>query len=292
LRKRLFSFFSAHAWKYSFTLKRFIMHWIAMFAVVWTFTEFVGFFFDSGGVPFKPPVWSVLLIGVVLALWMSRPRLTRTVKLQDKDITLQITVNDLFKVGRGTVIVPSNSLFKHDHLDEGAIQVQLRRKFYDDPATFDEQLLNALRQESYEMVIFQGNEVKKYPIGTVARLELGQGKVRAAYMVATAELNEHGRAIPNRDQLRFALNELWEYIGKRGSKEPLIIPVIGSGRHRLNVNRFELIRDIVQTFFVAIENCKFTEKLTIVIHPDAFLRNRYDLEEMEEYLRYVSKFEV
>jgi len=273
-------------------MKRFIVHWIALFSVIWTFIEFAGFFFERDGSPVKPPVWAVLLIGIALALWMSRPRLTRTVKLQDKDITLQITVHDVFRVGGGTVIVPSNVLFKHDHLDEGAVQAQLRNQFYENPAAFELVLENALKHEPNEMITLQGNQVRKYPIGTVTRLDLKSAKVKGVYVVATAELNEYGRAIPNREQFRTALNALWEYISKRGRKEHLIIPVIGSGRNRLNVNRYELIHDIVNTFMLAVESCKFSEKLTIVIHPDAFMRNRYDLEEMEEYLRYVSKFEV
>ncbi|MGG1659060.1 macro domain-containing protein [Brevibacillus sp. NRS-1366] len=292
MRKRIKVFFSTHAWKYSFVIKRFLIHWIATFSVVWTFTEFAGFFFERDGAPWKPPVWVVLTFGIVLAIWMSRPRLTRTVKLPDKDITLRITVHDIFKVGDGAVIIPSNCLFKHDHLDEGAILAQLQSRFYNNSKAFDLALENALKHEPHETVPLQGDQVMSYPVGTVARLELQSAKVKGAYVVATAELNEHGRAIPNREQFRYALQALWEYIGKRGRKEHLIIPVMGSGRNRLNVNRFELIHDIVNTFMRAVEDCKFSERLTIVIHPDAFMRNRYDLDEMEEYLRYVSKFEV
>jgi len=52
---------------------------------------------------------------------MSRPRLTRRVKLHDKDITLQITVHDIFRVGGGTVIVPSNVLFT-DLIDRDVVE--------------------------------------------------------------------------------------------------------------------------------------------------------------------------
>lgn len=291
MRKRIRAFFSTHAWKYSFVIKRFLIHWVATFSVVWTFTEFAGYFFERGGAPWKPPVWAVLTLGIAIALWMSRPRLTRTVKLPDKDITLQITVHDLFQVGGGAVIVPSNCLFKHDHLDEGAILAQLQSKFFNHAAAFDSALEKALKDEPYETIPFQGEQARKYPLGTVARLGLESAKVKGAYVAATAELNEYGRAVPSREQYRTALHALWAYIGKRGRKEQIIIPVIGSGRNRLNVNRFELIHDIVSTFLQAVEDCKFSERLTIVIHPDAFIRNRYDLEEMEEYLRYVSKFE-
>lgn len=293
MKKRIHAFFSSHAWKLSFTFRKFMLHWLSVFAVIWTFIGFVVFYVNQdGGHSWKPSVWIVLLAGILIAGWMSRPRLTRTVKLKDKDITLRITVDDMFRRKGAAAIIPTNTLFKHDHLDAGSIQVQYRDKYFSSLSAFDAQLQRQLVNEPHLVVSFNREQVKEYPIGTVIRLESSANLPRTAYLVATAELNEYGRAKPNRSQLQEGLKSLWSYIACRGRKEPLIIPIMGSGRHRINVNRYELLHDLVQSFMLSVRDNKFTEELTIVIHPESFIRNQYSLDEIEEYLRYVGKFET
>lgn len=291
MRKRIRAFFSGHAWKISFTFKKFLIHWISIFSIIWTFIEFTSYFVSKENNVLKPSIWIVIIVGVLIACWMSRPRLTRTVKIKDKDITIRIVVDDLFRMKGATAIIPANSLFRHDHVSEASVQVQYRNQYFLNSYDFDSQLNQKLINESYTLITFDQQQVKEYPIGTVIRLETPTKKMKAAYLVATAELNIHGIANPSRDQLREGLKSLWKYIALRGQREPLMIPIIGSGRHRINVNRFELIHDIIKSFLLEIKDSKFTEELTIVIHPDAFLRNQYSLDELEEYLRYVSKFE-
>lgn len=285
--------FSSHAWKISFSIKRFLINWISIFAIIWTFLDFSLFFFSEGqDEPWKPSVWIVVGVDILIAVWISRPRLTRKVRLKDKDISIKLVVDDMFKRKDATMIIPVNTLYNHSDVDEKAIQIQYRNKYFANVSEFDRELQDQLANENHQVVTFKGSQVKKYPVGTVVRLKTPDKRIKAAYLIASAELNEHGRAIPDRHLKQTALIALWNYIALRGRKESLVIPIIGSGRGRINVTRFELIHDIVVTFLSATKDCKFTEELTIVIHPRAFIQNEYSLDEMEEYLRYVAKFAV
>lgn len=288
---RIRAFFASHAWKLSFSIRRFFMHWFTVFAIMWTLIDFVAFFFgEDQDKPWKSVVWIVIGVSVLMALWMSRPRLIRKVRLKDMDVTIKIVVDDLFRRKGSAVIVPVNTYFKLDDIDDKAIVIQYRNVFYSNHIEFDRQLREQLKDEPCTQGVLQGEQVNSYSPGTVARLQTTHRRIKAAYIVATAELNEHGRAKPDRFLLQLALHELWKRIAERGRKEPLAIPVIGSGRGRINVTRYELIHDITYSFLQAIKDNKFTEELTIVIHPRAFIQNEYSLDEMEEYLRFVSKF--
>ncbi|WP_248928817.1 macro domain-containing protein [Paenibacillus hamazuiensis] len=270
--------------------KRFLTYWLSAFSIIWTFIEFSGYFFTMNGQPWKPPVWAVLIMGVAAAVWLCRPRLTKSAPLNGKEIQIEVTVNDMFQLKNGSFIIPVNCFFRHDHLESGTILAQFRDKYFSGPAHFDSALEEALRQEAYEPVTVGGRQWKKYPIGTVARLRFSTGGFRTAYLLATADLNEYGKAVSDPAHLNEALSALWQYIGNRGETEPLIIPVMGSGRHRLTQPRFSLISEILQSFIQSVSRRKFTEKLTVVIYPRAYMEHKYNLEEMDQYLQYLTKF--
>lgn len=286
------TFSSAHAWRYALKGKRFFVYWLSVFAVIWTFTEFASYFFIGDDASSKPNVWLVLGCGLVIAVWLSRPRLRRSIHLADKDVTIRIEVNDMFALRDGSWIIPSNRAFLHEHIDEDAVVIQFRNRFFASKLHFEEAIENALPHDTAEYDTIQGRTVKKYPLGTVLPIPLpGKGK-GTAYVLASADLNEHGRGEPNVEHLQSALASLWSYIGKQGNTGPFIIPVIGSGRQRITHNRLQLSSLIVKTFLSEIDHRKFTRRLTIVIHPRAYLQNKYDLDDIEMYLACMDKFEI
>ncbi|MGF6952306.1 hypothetical protein QF028_004811 [Neobacillus sp. B4I6] len=292
MKLKIKAFFSIHAWRYSLNVKVLFVHWLAVFGVIWTFIEFLGYFFIRDNDSLKPNVWYVLAIGLLISTWMSRPRLCRSVNLSDKDITMQVDVNNIFEMENGSLIIPSNCSFQHDYIDEDAVIVQFRNRFFSNPSLFDEAIANALQNVPKECIAIKGKPVNKYPIGTVAQISLPGPDGRTAYVLASGELNEHGRGEPNINHLRTALISLWNYIGEQGNTRPLIIPIIGSGRQRLTQNRFKLIALIVSTFLAAIQQRKFTSRLTLTILPRAYLQNKYNLDDIETYLSCADKFDI
>ncbi|MNB88176.1 hypothetical protein D3C81_643640 [compost metagenome] len=285
------AYFSVGLWKHSFRLKKFLSYWLAVFSVIWTFTEFSGYFFTAAdGSPWKPNVWVFLGIGILAAMWMSRPHLRRTVLLPDHEVTLEIDVNDMYARQDGAWIIPCNCCFLHSHIDEQAIVVQFRNRFFPSSADFDQVLAQALQNVPYELNTVRESQVKKYPIGTVVQIQL-HGTRQTAYLLATSELNPQGKGEPNLNHLEEALKSLWTYIALNGNTEPIMIPILGSGRHRLVVSRFVIIGMIVKTFLAGLSQRKFTKRLTIVMQPKAFKQNQYNLDEIESYFSCAGKFE-
>ncbi|QMT20930.1 hypothetical protein H2N74_19435 [Bacillus velezensis] len=287
---KLKAFFSVHAWRHSLSIKKFLMNWLAVFGVIWTLIDFFDYFFINGEHSLKPNVWLILMTGLIISIWISRPRLLRTVSLVDKDITLQIDVNNIFNFKEESLIIPSNTSFQHNHIDENAVIVQFRNRFFPNSAQFDEAIANALENISKEEFVFNGKSVYKYPIGTVAEIKVPGFNGRTAYILASAELNEFGRGEPNINDLRAALSSLWKYIGEQGTTKPLVMPIIGSGRQRLTFNRYKLIAQIVSTFLSAIQQRKFTSRLTLTILPKVYLENKCNMDDIENYLACSDKF--
>ena len=65
--------------------------------------------------------------------------------------------------------------------------------------------------------------------------------------------------------------------------EPLVAPSIESGFSRVEATRQELAKEMVRSFVAAVPPGKFSEKLTIMIFPDDFVRGRIDLEALNQF---------
>ncbi|MEK7730134.1 MAG: macro domain-containing protein, partial [candidate division KSB1 bacterium] len=104
---------------------------------------------------------------------------------------------------------------------------------------------------------------------------------------AIADMNEHGVASGSFNDLKESLAKLWVYIGRRGLKEPLVMPVLGTGFSRLPQTREEVIREIIKSFVAACSEMTFADKLTIVITPQDMAKHHISLDELGSFLRHV-----
>jgi hypothetical protein len=83
-------------------------------------------------------------------------------------------------------------------------------------------------------------------------------------MLAITNINEYGVASASYGDLKLALTYLWLFIGRRGLKENIVIPIVGTGFARLPQTREEIIREIIKSFIAACSESTFSDKLTIV----------------------------
>jgi len=132
----------------------------------------------------------------------------------------------------------------------------------------------------------RGNS-RRYPVGTVVRVNHPQ---KAAYFVAIADINEHGVASGSLDSVKDALASLWTYVGTRGLKEPLLIPVLGTGFTRLPESRELIIREIIKSFVAACADKVFSDKLTIVIHPKDLANHQIAFDMLASYLKHICTY--
>ena len=108
--------------------------------------------------------------------------------------------------------------------------------------------------------------------------------------IAIASLNEHGVASSSFENIKVSLSCVWTYIANRGGINPIVIPILGSGFSRIEAPRDQIIKEIIKSFIAACSTKRFTEKLTIVIHPEDFRKYDLNLNELNEFLTYQCKF--
>ena len=126
-------------------------------------------------------------------------------------------------------------------ISKDSVQGAFTKKYYTDESQLDRELADTLPDIVPETLKGQREgKSERYPVGTVVRLDPCG---RRAYFVAIADMNEHGVAVSSFDMLKISLAELWVYIGSRGLKEPLVMPVLGTGSSRLTQPRDDVVRE-------------------------------------------------
>lgn len=263
------------------------------FGALWLIVEITAFF--SGGTVWPDKVrelWAIFgLGGFAVAAYQCRPRLSFKHKLTGRDAAIEIAVGNLFD-SKGAVIVGTNTSFdtriSNELISEKSVQGAFTRKFYSDETQLDRELSNGLAGLSGQTL--PGTRVGKsikYKMGTCVRLNTKQ---RTAYLLAIADINEHGTASGSFSDLQEALARLWVFVGTRGLKEPLVMPVLGTGFSRLRQTREEVIHEIIRSFIAACSERTFTDHLTIVITPQDMIKHRISLEKLSLFLQHECEY--
>lgn len=226
----------------------------------------------------------LLLAAVVWVLLSRRPVLRVTYKVPKKDLCYEVRIADLLN-SKEDIVVSTNTTFDTDTssglISPKSIQGQVVARFFDGRTDeLDKQISRSLRDVEHTEALSPGNK-KRYPIGTVAKVA-AHGK--NFYFVAMAELNEHGTARSNLQGIETALSKLWQFIAGQGEIGEIAVPVIGTGRGRLQLPRRKVIELIAQSFADASQERIFANKLAIVVHPDDAKKFEVNLFEIRDYL--------
>ena len=236
--------------------------------------------------------WLLVSPAIVRSAWSYWPILSVRCRLQGRDVWMEIRVDDIFNVD-GAIVVSTNSTFE-TRISDGSIsrqslQGQYTEKYYKDR---EHDLARDLRASLRDVEPFplrddQPRDQPEYRIGTVATIRTGG---RTAYMVAVATLDEHGTARSSRDSIVQALARLWHHIGQRGELEPLVVPVVGTGRSRVPIQREEMIREILDSFVAACSEKRFCDELVVVISREDYHKYQIDLPELGSYLHHLCRY--
>lgn len=263
---------------------------LSSFGALWLFVEIAAFFFQTTQIPqwLRDHWWLFAIIGAAAAIIRCRPTTAVAHKLNGRDVTVEIAIGDVFSF-QGALIVGSNTTFdtriSATLIAETSIQGVFTRRYFADEAKLDVEIAAGLEVGKAQRL--PGNRQGKsdrYPIGTVVRLN---PKGRTAYFVAIADINEHGVAEGSFEKLRVSLAELWVYVGSRGLKEHLVMPVLGTGFSRLPQTREQVVREIVKSFVAACSERVFADRLTIVLSPRDVAEHNMSLDELGAFLGHV-----
>ena len=237
----------------------------------------------------------IALFALTIAIILKRDDLSYSVRIANSpDVSITLRVCNALN-NKGAVIIPTNSTFDTSMLDdfisEKSLQGQYQKRYFKKNLYELNKLIKIGLENSKGINLYDGRKTntKRYPIGTLCKIS-GENVKKRAYFLADSDINING--IPeNVDMMDImkSLVSLWEGLGIIGNKEDYSIPLLGTGRAGVkNASRDEIVKNIVNTFLMAIRECKITENLIICIHPLDFEKIHWD--DLCEYIKYQCTF--
>jgi hypothetical protein len=266
---------------------------LSSFGTLWLAVEIATFFLDGTDWPTRiRSAWPWFGgAGLVAAAILCKPARIVSQKLNGRDILISITVGDMFSMP-GALIIGSNTTFdtkiSNQLIAATSIQGIFTTRYYAGEGQLDLALNAALTGNTATKL--PGKRLGKnqrYPFGTCARVH---PKDRTAYFVAIADINEHGVASSQLEDLKNALSKLWVFIGTRGTKESLVMPVLGTGFSRLSQPREEIVREIIRSFIAACSERTFADSLTIAIAPQDVMKHSISLDSLGAFLAHECRY--
>ncbi len=214
----------------------------------------------------KSTIWVLVAIGIFCVLITRRPASQIFYKVPGRDIKIEVRVASLFGV-RGQKVISTNTTFDTDVaggiISALSVQGQFTNRYYSQNIDkLNEEIERGLEGMTYRDIGKEKGKRRQYPIGTTVKLQVGADRF---YWVAMADMNYHNTAETSLDMILTALDRLWDYIARQGEMDDVVLPLIGTGRGRLDVGRMRMIAHIAQSFVKASTGRTFTNKLVIVI---------------------------
>lgn len=215
-----------------------------------------------------------LALSIVASVFLRRPLNTIKIDFPKHDFIVEVRITDLFTVS-GAVMISTNTKFEADvaggKIAPDSLQGQFTALYFTGNQT---ELISKINEGLRKI-----GGGSPYPMGTTIPITT-HGKT--FYFTTMADLNEQGNAFTTIDNIREALDGLWNHVREAGELQELAVPVIGTGRGRLQLSRKKMITLIAESFVKASEQNKFTDKLVIVIRPEDsynFGVNLYDIKD-------------
>lgn len=99
-----------------------------------------------------------------------------------------------------------------------------------------------------------------------------------------AHMNSDGTAYSNSKMLDEALEAMWENMARKAEFGDVVMPLMGTGRGRIEIPRKKVVERIAQSFADASRDKTFSNKLTIIVRPDDASRFSLNLHQVRDYL--------
>jgi hypothetical protein len=227
---------------------------------------------------------AILAASALHVLYTVRPVRQIEYKLPKRDLCIVVRTGDILSCP-GQIVISTNTTFDTDMasglIAPSSLQGQFALRYFNGKTDeLDRLIAQSLKDTSAEKAVSPGKR-KRYPIGTVAKVSShGQN----FYFLAMAELNEHGNAKATIEGIERALDHLWEYVATKGELGDLVLPLVGTGRGRVDLPRKKIIERIAQSFAYASREHRFANRLTIVVHRDDAKNFDLNLFEIRDYL--------
>ena len=235
----------------------------------------------------------IVVIGVLIGFFKHKVNLQYKYYIKGTDVEMSIQVTDVLNVD-AAIVIPTNTTFdtlmENEFISVNSVQGQFQLRYFNNNLTeLDDLLAKGLDGLGYEQLHRTKSKNKRYPIGTVSKITV-QGK--HYYFVAIADINEYGKTENTRfENVQIALEGIWNEVGEKGHIENLALPLIGTGKAGIkDVTRIGVIKEIIFSFVASATERKITEKLIVCVNPMDLNHKDIQLEEIDEYLKYMCKY--
>ncbi len=234
----------------------------------------------------KYTIFAILAASATVTLATRRPVSRVSYKIPKKDFSYEVLIGDLLQTKCTNVVISTNTTFDTDIagglISPDSLQGQLAfRYFNSNTAEMDRQIAESLKGIEYIDHPAGVGKKKRYPVGTVAKL---QAHGKTFFFFAMSELNAGGNAQSSVRMVDDAVEALWVYIAERGDLADVAIPIIGTGRGRIQLSRTKMIERLAQSFADASAERIFSNRLVIYIHPADATKHSVNLFEIRDYL--------
>jgi hypothetical protein len=261
-------------WKYIFSFDGF-KSILAIFGSIWLIIETLDFFSVYTRNQYGSYAFFIfILLSVIISILLRRPIKSISISFSEYDFGIEVRIIDLFELSAATMI-SSNTIFESDvaggKIAIDSLQGQFTAKYFTGNQT---ELINKIGEQTSEI-----GSSSPYPMGTTIPIHT-HGKT--FYFTVMSEIGTGGNASSSISDIKNALSGLWSYVRENGELQELAVPVIGTGRVRVQISRKKMIALIAESFVKASKDNKFTDKLIITIRPkdaENFGTNLYDIKD-------------
>jgi hypothetical protein len=261
---------------------------LSVFGALWLLIEILAFFNKQEVAnQLKEIWWLFLIIGILVVIYQNWPKNKFSYKVNNRDVSITLIIGDIFQT-EGALIVPVNNRLDVDNHGIVAKSSSILRffidKVYNKTHSHLASDINIQMQDSapwYSNFVLSENP-RTYKIGTVVPIYRDE---KQYYLLCSSTLNEQNRSKSTEDDLRNSLVELWAYLSHCGSKDNLVIPIIGTGRGRIPMTREEVIKEIVLSFLSSLGIESYCEQLTICIHPNDIKKYNVNIGDITDFIR-------
>ena len=273
-------------WKYALFSLNAGKAFLSSLGTIWLSLEMLSFFriIKQSDIP-QYGIFCAIFLSIFIVIVIRRPIAKICYKFPRKDISIEVVISDLFSI-EGQKIISTNTTFdtetENGLIAANSLQGQFAQKYFPkNIQKLDQEIEQALDGRHYSVFANPLKKDKLYDIGTVAKIIVRQ---EIFYLLAMGKLNRNGTAETSLPFIRRALDELWHFISLKGENDPVIIPLLGTGRGRITTSRKKMIEIHAQSFINASRDRIFSNKLIITIWPDDAKNFEINLFEIKDYL--------
>ncbi|BFO67437.1 macro domain-containing protein [Chryseobacterium sp. KCF3-3] len=272
-------------WEYALWTYDSLKMFLAVLGAFWTIFEMISFFklLDQNKLP-SFTFLVLLVVSLIIVIITRRPITNITYKVAGRDQVIVVKIGDIFNE-KGQKVISTNTTFDTDIqtgiIAQGSLQGQFTKKYFpQNIQALDSLIDNELVGLSSVVYQKRSGKDKKYPLGTTVRMDI-MGET--FYWLAMSNLNYDNTAGSTLQEVLTSLDGLWDYIIAKGENDPIVLPLVGTGRGRLKTHRKRVIARLAQSFTQSSEHNVFSKKLIIVVHPsdaEEFAVNLFEVRDL------------